>query len=142
MSDPYNLQRFVIAQDDGTYDAALAELRAGCKHSHWMWFVFPQIAGLGRSPSAQRFAISGKSEAVAYASHPVLGLRLRECAKALVDSNESDPVRMLEPVDALKLRSSMTLFAETVPDEPAFQQAALVKYFTGAADEKTLDLLQ
>src|SRR5918998_34070 len=112
MDDPHGLRRFTEAQDGGgTYDRALAELRAGRKTSHWMWFVFPQIAGLGRSPTAQFYAIVDLDEARAYAAHPVLGPRLTECATALLDLGTSDATPVLGPVDAQKLHSSMTLFA-------------------------------
>ena len=141
LSDPYDLQRFVAAQDaGGTYDAALRELRAGSKRSHWMWFVFPQVAGLGRSATAQHFAISGLDEARAYLAHPVLGPRLRECARALVELDGSDPVAVLGPVDAQKLRSSMTLFASADPGEPLFR-AVLDRYFAGREDDATTSQL-
>ena len=132
------LQRFVDAQDGGgTYAAALAELRAGRKRSHWMWFVFPQVAGLGRSPTAQHYAIGGLDEARAYLAHPVLGPRLRECAAALTGLDTRDPVAVLGGVDAQKLRSSMTLFAAAAPDEPVFGRV-LDQYFAGARDDATL----
>ena len=137
MSDPFDLQRFVDAQDGGgTYRQALAELRAGRKRSHWMWFVFPQVAGLGRSPTAQHYAISGLAEAHDYLTHPVLGPRLLECARALTALDGTDPVAVLGPVDAQKLRSSMTLFAAAAPDEPVFAQV-LDQYYGGALDEAT-----
>jgi uncharacterized protein (DUF1810 family) len=139
VSDPYDLQRFVDAQAH-TYDQALAELRAGEKRTHWMWFVFPQVAGLGRSGMAQRFAISGLPEARAYLSHPVLGRRLVECARALTDLDTADPERVFGPVDAQKLRSSMTLFAHAAPDEPVFR-AVLDHYFHGAEDDATTSRL-
>ncbi|RBY76256.1 DUF1810 domain-containing protein [Blastococcus sp. TF02-09] len=135
MSDPFDLQRFVDAQRD-TYDTALAELSAGAKRSHWMWFVFPQIAGLGRSATAQHFAISGPDEARAYFAHPVLGPRLVESTRALVELGGSDPVAVLGSIDAQKLRSSMTLFAHTAPDEPLFR-AVLDRYFGGNEDDAT-----
>ena len=141
MSDPNDLQRFVDAQDrGGTYDRALQELRDGRKTSHWMWFVFPQIAGLGRSPMAQRYAISSLDEARAYLAHPVLGDRLRESARALTGLDTRDPGEVLGGIDALKLRSSMTLFARAAPDEPLFAQV-LDQYFGGAADNATDCLL-
>jgi len=118
-----DLDRFVEAQDrDGTYDRALAELRAGRKRSHWMWFVFPQEKGLGSSPTSQYYGIESLAEAVAYAAHPVLGPRLRECCRALLEL-EGNPslVAVLGGVDALKLCSSMELFARADPDEPLFQ---------------------
>jgi len=141
VSDPFDLQRFVDAQDGGgTYRAALAELRAGHKRSHWMWFVFPQIAGLGHSAMAQRYAISGADEARAYLAHPVLGPRLLECARALVDLDGTDPVAVLGSVDGQKLRSSMTLFAAAAPDEPLFTQV-LDQYFGGGHDPATTSRL-
>ncbi len=139
MSDPFELRRFVDAQAQ-TYDQALAELRAGRKRTHWMWFVLPQLAGLGRSGMAQRYAISGLAEARAYAAHPVLGARLRETAAALIALDTEDAAEVLGPVDALKLHSSMTLFARAVPGEPVFR-AALDHSFGGAEDAGTTDLL-
>jgi uncharacterized protein (DUF1810 family) len=141
VSDPPDLQRFVDAQEaGGTYRQALAELRAGRKRSHWMWFVFPQVAGLGRSATAQHYAISGLAEARSYLAHPVLGPRLLECARALVDHGGTDPVAVLGGVDAQKLRSSMTLFAAAAPDEPVFGQV-LDRYFGGAPDQATTSRL-
>ncbi len=141
MSDPFGLQRFVDAQDDaGTYDQALRELRAGRKRSHWMWFVFPQVAGLGSSRMAQHYAISGLPEARAYMAHPELGRRLVECARALAEVEERDAVRVFGPVDAQKLRSSMTLFAHAAPDEPVFRQV-LDRYFDGTEDDATTSRL-
>ena len=136
MSGAVDLERFVQAQDGGTYDTALAELRAGAKRSHWMWFVFPQVAGLGRSSTAQHYAISGLAEARAYLAHPVLGPRLVECARVLTGLGTADPVRVFGPVDALKLRSSMTLFAAAAPDEPVFA-AVLERFFAGERDDET-----
>lgn len=140
MGHPYDLQRFVDAQDShGTYGTALAELRAGRKHSHWMWFVFPQVAGLGRSTTARRYALTGVPEAEAYLAHPVLGPRLLECADVLTLLEESDPGSVLGTVDAQKLRSSMTLFALAAPREPVFP-AVLEQYFAGARDDVTVAL--
>jgi uncharacterized protein (DUF1810 family) len=137
----YDLDRFVAAQDaDGTYDAALRELRAGRKRTHWMWFVFPQLAGLGRSATAQHYAVSGLDEARAYLAHPVLGPRLRECASVLTGLDCTDPVAVFGDVDAQKLHSSMTLFALADPDEPLFRRV-LEQYFRGVPDEATVDLL-
>jgi uncharacterized protein (DUF1810 family) len=137
MTDPHNLQRFVDAQDQGgTYEAALAELRAGRKTSHWMWFVFPQIAGLGQSPISRRFAISSLDEARAYLAHPVLGPRLTESARALTQLSTGSADEIFGGIDALKLRSSMTLFARAAPDESGFAQV-LDQYFGGVADEAT-----
>lgn len=139
--DPHRLRRFVDAQDaDGTYEQALAELRAGRKTSHWMWFVFPQIAGLGRSPMAQQYAIASLDEARAYLEHPVLGPRLRECAAALLPHAGASPAAILGAIDAVKLRSSMTLFARAAPAEPIFTQV-LDCLYGGVADPATEDLV-
>ena len=141
VDDDFGLQRFVEAQDrDGTHDQALRELRGGRKRSHWMWFVFPQVAGLGRSGTAQHYAVSGLAEARAYLAHPVLGPRLRECAAALTGLAERDPVTVFGPVDAQKLRSSMTLFARAAPAEPVFARV-LEQYFGGEQDEATTSRL-
>jgi uncharacterized protein (DUF1810 family) len=140
MEDSYRLDRFVAAQDDGSYRDAVAELRAGRKTSHWMWFIFPQVAGLGRSAVAQHFAISSAAEAQAYLRHPVLGPRLRECARILAGLDGKSADQILGSVDAMKLRSSMTLFMTAAPDEPVFREV-LDKYFGGAADQLTLDRL-
>ena len=139
MSDSFDLQRFVDAQRS-TYDQALAELRGGQKRSHWMWFVFPQIAGLGRSGMAQRFALADLDEARAYLAHPVLGPRLIECARALTDLDVDDPVQVMGSIDAQKLRSSMTLFARAAPDQSVFRQV-LDHYFSGAEDDATTSRL-
>jgi uncharacterized protein (DUF1810 family) len=131
-----NLERFVHAQDaDSTYDRALAELRQGRKTSHWMWFIFPQLAGLGRSETARFYALDSVAEARAYLAHPVLGPRLRECAEALLALPGDDPVAVLGPVDAMKLRSSATLFARAAGD-PVFHQL-LDRYFDGVPDQET-----
>lgn len=140
MAEAEGLDRFLEAQA-GVYEQALTELREGRKRSHWMWFVFPQIAGLGRSGTARYYAIRDLDEAAAYAAHDVLGARLRECAGALTSLTEQDPVRVLGAIDAMKLRSSMTLFAQAAPDEPLFEQV-LAQYFDGAADDATLRLLR
>jgi uncharacterized protein (DUF1810 family) len=139
VSDPFDLRRFVDAQAH-TYDQALAELRAGSKRTHWMWFVFPQIEGLGRSGMAQRYAIRDVEEAKAYAAHPVLGPRLRGSATALTALDTEDAEAVFGPVDAMKLHSSMTLFARAVPDEPVFRQV-LDHYFGGREDEATTSRL-
>jgi uncharacterized protein (DUF1810 family) len=142
VSDPFDLQRFVDAQDaGGTWLQALHELRAGAKRSHWMWFVLPQVAGLGSSPTARRYAVSGLDEARAYLAHPVLGPRLVQAAEALAGLPTGDPVRVLGPVDAVKLRSSMTLFEAAGPEQPVFA-AVLDKYFAGRRDDATLQRLQ
>ena len=141
MDDRFDLQRFVTAQDDGgTYAAALAELRRGRKSSHWMWFVLPQIAGLGHSPMSQRYAISSLEEARAYLAHPVLGPRLRECAEVVADSPASSADALLGTVDATKLRSSMTLFGRAAPEESVFRRV-LERYFGGDEDAETLGRL-
>jgi uncharacterized protein (DUF1810 family) len=137
VTDDFTLQRFVDAQDTGqTYADALRELQHGHKQGHWMWFIFPQIAGLGRSQTARHFAISGVPEAAAYLAHPVLGPRLLECARALTAIAATDPVAVFGPVDAQKLQSSMTLFAQAGPYEPVFCDV-LDQYFAGAPDEGT-----
>ncbi len=135
--DPFDLQRFVAAQDaGGTYGHAAAELRAGRKTSHWMWFVFPQIAGLGYSPTARTYAITSLAEARAYLAHPVLGPRLTECAAILAGLPGRMPERIFGEVDALKLCSSMTLFSRAAPGEPVFRQV-LDQYFDGRPDSAT-----
>jgi uncharacterized protein (DUF1810 family) len=139
--DPYGLERFVAAQDGGgTYAAAVSELRAGRKTSHWMWFVFPQIAGLGMSPTSQRYAIGSRQEARAYAAHPVLGARLEECVRILTGLSGRSAREIFGPVDAMKLRSSMTLFARAAPENPLFREV-LERYFGGVPDEATDRLL-
>jgi uncharacterized protein (DUF1810 family) len=121
MDDPFHLDRFVEAQADGVYEQALAELRAGQKRSHWMWFIFPQHRNLGHSATAKFFGLSGVDEALAYAGHPVLGPRLRESAAAVLEHlGEKSAEEILGPVDAMKLRSSMDIFAEAVPGEALF----------------------
>ena len=136
-----DLERFVQAQDSGgTYEQALAELRRGRKTSHWMWFVFPQVAGLGRSSTAQHYALGGVAEAREYLAHPVLGRRLRECARALLDTGATDAEAVLGGIDALKLRSSMTLFAHAAPDEPVFREV-LERFSGGVEDEATVSRL-
>jgi uncharacterized protein (DUF1810 family) len=141
--DSYRLERFVAAQDRGSrYQRAVAELRAGERVSHWMWFTFPQIAGLGHSETARLYAIGSVDEARAYLAHPVLGQRLRECARIVADTEGRSAERIFGPVDAMKLRSSMTLFAAVAggPDGNVFR-AVLAKHFNGALDEATLSRL-
>jgi uncharacterized protein (DUF1810 family) len=133
-----DLDRFLDAQD-GVYDDALAELTAGRKRTHWMWFIFPQIAGLGFSPTAQLYAIDSLDEARAYLAHPVLGPRLRECAQALLTVQGRSAREILGYPDDLKLRSSMTLFARAA-DDPELFQAVLDRYYDGP-DPRTLKLL-
>ena len=141
MDDPDGLERFVAAQDAGrTYDRALAELRRGRKTSHWMWFVFPQVAGLGQSPTSRRYAISSLDEARAYLRHPVLGPRLAEAARVLTERPGGDADQIFGGLDAQKLRSSMTLFHRADPDEPLYGQV-LAQYFGGQPDGTTDRLL-
>jgi uncharacterized protein (DUF1810 family) len=137
-NDPFDLQRFVVAQDSGAiFDRALAELHNGRKESHWMWFVFPQVAGLGTSPMARTYAITSLDEALAYLAHPVLGPRLHNCATALVDLRSAvDADDILGPVDARKLRSSMTLFLRAAPGDALFE-SVLQRYFDGRRDPAT-----
>jgi uncharacterized protein (DUF1810 family) len=138
VTDPFDLQRFVDAQSP-VYRRVLAELRRGQKQSHWMWFIFPQLAGLGHSPMARRFAIPSGEEAVAYLDHGVLGLRLRECT-ALVNAVEGKTIRdIMGSPDDLKFCSSMTLFGAVSPDREF--TAAIAKYYGGTRDPKTLQLL-
>jgi uncharacterized protein (DUF1810 family) len=141
MQDPHRLQRFVDAQDDdGTYESALRELRDGRKRSHWMWFIFPQIAGLGQSPTSRRYAISSLEEARAYVEHPVLGPRLEECARALLQRTGGSARDIFGGIDAMKLRSSMTLFHRADPDNALYSEV-LDRYFGGEPDEATDRLL-
>ena len=136
------LGRFVQAQDEGgTYTTALAELRRGRKVSHWMWFVFPQLAGLGRSSTARYFAIGSLTEAEAYLAHPVLGPRLLEASRVVAGLQDRSAEDVFGSVDALKLRSSMTLFARAAPQEPVFA-AVLQRYFGGLPDVATEALLE
>ena len=135
------LDRFVDAQDrGGTHESALAELRSGRKRGHWMWFVFPQVSGLGRSDTARFYALSGLDEARSYVEHPALGPRLVACAEALVSLPGSDPVAVMGGTDAQKLRSSMTLFLHASGEDAtrATFQGVLDKYFQGTEDEATL----
>lgn len=134
--DPFDLQRFVEAQAP-VYERVLTELREGRKRSHWMWFVFPQIAGLGSSPMAQRYAIASRAEAAAYLAHPLLGPRLRECARLVTAAEGRSIHDIFGSPDDMKFRSSMTLFAEAAPDDRDFR-AALDKYFGGEPDAATL----
>ena len=138
--DPHGLTRFRRAQDGGTYERALAELRAGRKTGHWIWFVFPQIAGLGQSPTSRLYAIASLDEARAYLSDPVLGPRLHACARALLAHAGRSAEDILGGIDALKLRSSMTLFRRAAPEDPVFDEV-LRAFFGGVADEATDRLL-
>jgi uncharacterized protein (DUF1810 family) len=136
MSDPHDLRRFVVAQHD-VYDAAVSELRAGRKTSHWMWFIFPQIAGLGRSATAQKYAIASLAEAESYLAHPLLGSRLLDCARILTQLRGRTAREILGAVDAQKLQSSMTLFARAAA-EPSVFGDVLAQYFDGVEDPATL----
>ena len=139
-ADLYDLQRFVTAQAD-IYDRALDELRGGAKRSHWMWFVFPQIAGLGLSPTSQRYAIHGLDEAVAYLEHPVLGRRLLTCTEAVIAVDSRSVTEIFPFPDDLKFRSSMTLYCQAAEPGAPFADA-LARYFHGEPDPMTIDLLQ
>jgi uncharacterized protein (DUF1810 family) len=141
VNDPFDLDRFVSAQDAGrTYDAAVHELRDGRKRSHWMWFIFPQIAGLGQSPTSRRYAITSVAEAKAYLEHPVLGARLTECAEIVRDLRGRTAEDIFGAIDAMKLRSSMTLFSRSEPASAVFQEV-LDAYFEGVPDGATERLL-
>ena len=133
------LDRFLDAQR-GDYAAALAEVRRGRKTSHWMWYIFPQIAGLGQSSTARYYSIRDLEEAREYYAHPVLGQRLREISGVLLELRGSDPVAVFGDIDSMKLKSSMTLFAVAAPDDPLFRQV-LDKYYGGEQDALTLRIL-
>jgi uncharacterized protein (DUF1810 family) len=135
MSASYDLDRFVIAQK-GVYEGVLDELRRGRKVGHWIWFIFPQVAGLGYSAMSQQYAISSLDEARAYLAHPVLGARLRECAAVVLATTGQTALEIFGSIDSMKLRSSMTLFHRAAPDEPVFAQV-LVRYYDGEPDEAT-----
>ena len=137
--DPYLLERFVAAQRD-TYETALQELKSGAKRSHWMWFIFPQVAGLGSSSMATRYAIKSRLEAKAYLSHPILGVRLKKCVEALLKIAGKSAEEVMGDPDDLKLKSSMTLFASISPPESPFH-AVLDRYFSGEADSRTIKYL-
>jgi uncharacterized protein (DUF1810 family) len=135
--DPFVLTRFVTAQNDGgTYARVVEELQQGRKRTHWMWFVFPQIHGLGHSSTARRFAITSLAEARAYLRHPVLGPRLLECAGIVAQTRGGTMEDVFGPVDAMKLRSSMTLFMRAAPEEPLFR-SVLERHFAGLPDAAT-----
>ncbi len=138
MADPFRLERFVDAQTD-VFETALAEIRAGAKRSHWMWFIFPQLAALGQSATAKHYGIESLAEAQAYLAHPLLGPRLRECVSALQALPPAKAEQVFGPIDALKLRSSLTLF-DAAGAGPQFA-AALERWF-GGADAKTTALLK
>lgn len=138
--DPYHLNRFLEAQERA-YTPALAELRQGRKRSHWIWFILPQLKGLGWSSMSERYGILGLEEARAYLAHPVLGPRLVDCVNALLAHAGTPAAAMLGGIDALKFRSCLTLFACAAPDDPVFE-AALNCFYAGEPDPKTLHLLQ
>ena len=138
MADDPDLARYVEAQDaGGTYARALAELKAGRKQSHWMWFVFPQLAVLGRSAMARHYGLSGLEEARAYLAHPVLGPRLTACCTLLLPHQGRSAREIFGDIDAMKLRSCLTLFEQAAPDQPVFRQT-LQAFFGGAGDPLTL----
>ena len=139
MTEISDIERFVRAQDGGVYEQALAEIRSGRKRSHWIWFVFPQARGLGRSPMAERYGIGSREELDEYVNHPLLRTRLIEISHALLALPGSDPVAVLGDIDSLKVRSSMTLFELTGAD-PVFG-AVLDKYYDGSRDELTLRIV-
>lgn len=134
------LERFLDAQAGGVHERAARELRAGRKATHWMWFELPQLRGLGRSETARRYGLDGLDEARAYLAHPVLGARLRELVDLVVEAPSADPVAVFGAVDAMKLRSCLTLFQAAAPDEPRFGRA-LDRCFDGEADPLTLERL-
>jgi uncharacterized protein (DUF1810 family) len=140
MADPYDLDRFLKAQED-TYDSALDELKAGRKRSHWIWFVFPQLAGLGQSATSQFYGIKSLEEAQAYLNHPILGGRLHECLKILQTLEQTSADQVFGELDAMKFRSSLTLFTEADGADPILE-GALYRWFDGRKDEKTLQLLE
>ena len=139
VEDTYNLERFVRAQEH-VYPRVCDELRAGAKQSHWMWFIFPQIAGLGQSAMSRRYAIASRGEAAAYLAHPVLGPRLRECTQLVQAVNEKDITLIMGSPDDMKLQSSMTLFAHAAADNADFV-AVLKKYYGGEQDAATVERL-
>ena len=139
MNDPFELSRFLVAQDD-TYNDALRELRQGKKTGHWMWFVFPQVTGLGDSEMSNYYSIASVDEAVAYMARPILGPRLIECASLVTDTEDRTAEQVFGPVDAMKFRSSMTLFGELESGHKVFQRA-LDQYFDGVPDPNTLRFL-
>ena len=140
MPEANNLSRFVAAQEP-IYARALEEIRHGQKETHWMWFIFPQIAGLGQSPTARHFAIQNLEEAEAYLKHPILGARLLECCEAILQVNGKSAYQILGSPDDMKLRSSMTLFA-SVQAAPFEFSRVLAKYYAGQLDPKTLEILR
>ncbi len=141
-TDPLNLQRFVAAQDtDRTFEHALAEITRGAKTSHWMWFIFPQLAGLGKGAIAKTYSIGGRAEAAAYLAHPVLGPRLVQCAEAALGVTARSAESIFGTTDALKLRSSATLFASCSPEGSVFHRI-LARYYGDEPDAWTVRLLE
>ncbi len=140
MNDPYDLERFVEAQSR-VMETVRAELRAGAKRGHWMWFVFPQLRGLGMSETSRFYGIASREEAAAYLKHPLLGPRLVECTRLMLAVKSRTAEQIFGAIDSLKFRSSMTLFAEVTVKETAFQEA-LQKYFDGEGDPATLEMLE
>jgi uncharacterized protein (DUF1810 family) len=139
VNDPYNLQRFIDAQA-ATFETALAELKVGSKQSHWMWFIFPQLLGLGASPTAVFYSITSLNEALSYISHPLLGPRFHECLEAILPwAGRRSAVQIFGNIDAMKLRSSLTLFDRAEP--AGLSRDALNAFFDGNSDERTLALL-
>ena len=139
MNDPYNLNRFIIAQAE-IYETVLTELQQGSKTSHWMWFIFPQVKGLGTSTISIRYAINSGQEATAYLAHPILGKRIRECTQIVLDTVGRTANQIFGNIDALKFRSSITLFNDIAANEIGFK-LALDKYFNGLPDNRTLEIL-
>jgi len=140
MTDPFNLRRFVEAQERD-YPSVLQELAAGQKRSHWIWYIFPQIEGLGGSPMSKKYAISSREEAGAYSEHPILGRRLRECTQLVLNVEGRGAEQIFPYPDHLKFRSCMTLFERSAADPGIFRRA-LLKYFAGNGDQSTLDILE
>jgi uncharacterized protein (DUF1810 family) len=141
MEDPYRLDRFIDAQNDsGEYQSVVSELQNGRKLGHWMWYIFPQVRGLGRSWTSQKYAITSLAEARAYLEHPQLGPRLLECARLLLRIEGKRASDIFGSLDAMKLRSCMTLFSRADPQQATFRQV-LDKYFQGAEDQETIRLL-
>lgn len=146
VGDPHDLRRFLQAQDEScSYPEVLRELAAGRKEGHWIWFIFPQLRGLGTTMNAQRYGIGSLAEAKAYLAHPVLGPRLRDCARRLAGTAAQGPIQtMVGDIDALKIRSSMTLFiaaADGLPEARADFQSVLDRYYDGEPDPRTTDML-
>jgi len=141
MNDIHDLNRFIAAQQ-GVYESVVQELRSGTKRGHWMWYIFPQIAGLGRTATSQRYAIQSIDEAKAYYEHSVLGSRLRECTRLVIDVCDRTAQQIFGHIDKLKFRSCMTLFDCVAKDEDTLFRDALEKYFDGRADRLTLEILE